>query len=300
MGKDYSNKNLQKASFKNEDLSNVSFAESDLRGTDFSGANLTGADLTHVKTGITPLNTILIFIPSLIVSLISTYFAVLAGHTVHVMLASKDPDVRLVGVATIVIVIVFILYYYWNGGRKAIKFLIVPVVIVAAVIGIINYVSGLGTGMAMLYQIIALLLVVVMFIVGTIARTAAGSLSIILFLLVAVAGSLFSESIGGGTGATIMAFACAQISKRALGGAKGIVTLRKIAFFITRKFGTSFRGASLAHANFSRSKIRNADFSNADVPDVNWSQSRKINCLMNDTITTEKKEHASITILQNA
>ena len=81
MAKDYSNKNLQNTSFKNEDLSYASFMNSDLRGADFSGANLTGANFTHVRTGITPLNTILIFIAALIVSLISGYSTMYQGHT---------------------------------------------------------------------------------------------------------------------------------------------------------------------------------------------------------------------------
>src|SRR6187431_3200606 len=98
MAKDYSNKSLQNVSFKDQDLSNASFANSDLRGADFSGADLTSADLTHVRTGITPLNTMLIFIGALIVSLISGYFAMLAGHTIQGMLVSKDPNIRIAGI----------------------------------------------------------------------------------------------------------------------------------------------------------------------------------------------------------
>ena len=55
MVKDFSNKNLQRASFVNEDLSYASFANSDLRGADFSGADLTGANFTQVRAGIAPL-----------------------------------------------------------------------------------------------------------------------------------------------------------------------------------------------------------------------------------------------------
>ena len=81
MAKEYSNKNLQKASFKNEDLSNVSFVDSDLRGADFTGANLTGANFTQSRTGITPLHTIIILCAALMVSLLSGYIAALTGQT---------------------------------------------------------------------------------------------------------------------------------------------------------------------------------------------------------------------------
>ena len=159
MEKDYSNKNLQKASFKNEDLSYASFSNSDLRGVDFSGANLTGANFTHVKTGITPQNTILIFVAALIVSLISGYFAMLAGHIVHEMLISQDPKVRNAGIAMIVITILFILYAWRRGTGKAIKNLIIPFTLLAAVIGIIMTVSRLGTGYGILYQMLFYLFV---------------------------------------------------------------------------------------------------------------------------------------------
>jgi len=280
MAKDYSNKNLQNVSFKDQDLSNANFSNSDLRGVDFSGAALVDTNFTHVKTGITPLNTILIFVGALIVSLISGYFAMLAGRTVDEMLASKDQNVRLIGIITIVVTILFILYAWRRGTGKAIKNLIIPFALLAAVAGVIVIVSRLGTGYGILEQLIALMFVMVMFIVGTIARATANTLSVILFLIVAVAGSVFGKSIGGGVGATIMALACAQVSKRALSGAKGFESLRKIAFYVTKKLGTSYRNAKLAKADFSQSKIRNADFTNADLSLVNWGDSKKINCII--------------------
>ena len=280
MAKDYSNKNLQNVSFKDQDLSNANFSNSDLRGVDFSGAALVDTNFTHVKTGITPLNTILIFVGALIVSLISGYFAMLAGRTVDEMLASKDQNVRLIGIITIVVTILFILYAWRRGTGKAIKNLIIPFALLAAVAGVIVIVSRLGTGYGILEQLIALMFVMVMFIVGTIARATANTLSVILFLIVAVAGSVFGKSIGGGVGATIMALACAQVSKRALSGAKGFESLRKIAFYVTKKLGTSYRNAKLAKADFSQSKIGNADFTNADLSLVNWGDSKKINCII--------------------
>jgi hypothetical protein len=118
-----------------------------------------------------------------------------------------------------------------------------------------------------------------MFVIGTIARATANTLSIILFLIVAVSGSMFGKSIGGGVGSVIMALACAQVSKRAMSDAKGFETLRKIAFYVTKRLGTSFRNTKLAETDFSQSKIHNADFTNADISLVNWGDSKKINCI---------------------
>ena len=293
MAMDYSNKNLQKTSFINEDLSNSRFSNSDLRGADFSGSNLNNADFTNVKTGITPLNTVLLFVAALIVSLISGYFAMRAGTKVQEMLASTDTRIRYAGIATMVIILIFILYAWWKGTGKAIKNLILPVILLAAAIGIISYVSGLGTGLGMLYQIIALLWVVIMFIVGTIARAAAGTLSNILFLVVALSGGMFGKSIGGGIGTVIMAIACMQISKRALSGAIGFESLRKVAYYITSKFGTSFRNSKLTNAQFSQSTLHNGDFTDADLSSVNWGDSKLVNCMANENgiIIIKKKKH---------
>src|SRR5687768_2069778 len=93
MARDFSNKNLQKASFLNEDLSGANFENSDLRGADFTGANLCGARFKKTKTGILPLHVLITFIVSLAISLLSGYIAMLAGHTLQLMLDSTDPKV---------------------------------------------------------------------------------------------------------------------------------------------------------------------------------------------------------------
>jgi len=279
MAKDYSQKSLRNTSFNGEDLSYARFSNSDLRGADFTGANLTGAIFTHVRTGITPLNTVLLFVLALAVSLLSGYVAMLAGQTVQTMLKSHDSNVRIAGIVTSAITVLFIAYAFWRGATNAITQLIIPVVALGIVVGVIAYFSGLGTGMGMLYLVSALLLVAAMFVVGIIARTAAGAVSNILFIIVALSGGIFGRSVGGGIGTVVMAISCAMMSKKALSGAKGFVGLKKIADFITRKFGTSFRNSKLTEANFSQSKIHNADFTNADLSFVNWANSKKFNCI---------------------
>jgi uncharacterized protein YjbI with pentapeptide repeats len=290
MEKDHSRKNLQNASFKNEDLSNVDLSGSDLRGADFSGSNLRNADLTNIRTGIATVNVAWLFLVTLAVSLLSGYFAMLSGRTVQQMLASEDVNIRIAGIVTIVIVILFIAYGWWKGGRNAFLHLLLPAVVLSIIIAITAKVSGYGTGYGMLYLMLSLFLIAVMFVVGTVARAAAGSLSNIIFLIVALSGGMFGRSVGGGIGTVIMAIACMQVSKRALSNVKGFEFLQKLAVSITRKFGTSFRNTKLQDANFSHSKIRNADFTNADISLVNWGDSKKVNCLGDGKIITDKKK----------
>lgn len=288
MLRNYAKQNLRKVSFKNANLTYTSFTGSDLRGADFTGADLSYADLTYVRTGITPLNTVILFLATLAVSAFSGYIAMLAGTTVQAMFASPDKLVRLAGAATIILVTFFIVYSWRKGVGRAIRQLIVPVCCIALLGGMMSYMAGAGTGRGMLYLVLACILVAAMFIVGAIARTVAGSLSNIIFIIVALTGGIFGRNVGGGIGTIIMALSCAVISKKALSGERGFESLQRIALFITRKFGTSFRGARLTHADFSHSKIKNADFTKADISNIHWGDAKRINSIGAKTQTPEQ------------
>lgn len=288
MPRSYADKNLQKTSFRNENLSYANFAHSDLRGADFTGADLTGADFTDVKTGIRPPVTISLFIASLIVSAFSGYVATLAGNIVQHMVSSQEAPVKVAGFVCIAAVVLFIVIAYLRGIGSATRHVLIPIALVTVAIGIIPYLSGATSGKGMLYLILCFLLVIAMFVVGTIARAIAGSISAVLFIIVALTGGIFGKSLGGGIGAAVMAVGCAMISKRALSGTKGFETLTKIASYVTAKFGTSFRHAELADANFSHLKVHNADFTGADVMRANWFEAKKINCV-DDTVDDVRK-----------
>jgi len=288
-GIDYSYQNLQNTSFENEDLRYARFENADLRGANFTGSNLAGADFSNAKTGLVPKNTILIFLVAMVISALSGYIAMLAGNTVQFMLSSNDMNIRYAGILTIIITVLFIVYAYLKGTTAAFMNLIMPFIVAAILVGLTAYFSGLGTGKGMLFLILALLLVLVMFIVGTVARATAGSLSNILFIIVALSGGMYGKSVGGGIGTVVMAISCALVSKKALSGAKGYKGLRNIVFYITSKFGTSFRSCKMANADFTQSKkISNADFSNADISFVLWGNAKKVNCIIQNGDNLQK------------
>jgi hypothetical protein len=281
MAKDYSHRNLRKESFRGEDLVNARFYKSDLRGVDFTGANLTGASFAEVKTGIDPSAVVVIFLGALLLSILSGYVAMLAGRAVQTMLSSEIDHIKIIGIVTMVVILIFIIYSYQKGGLIAIRQFMVPLFFLSIIIGAIVYFFGAGTGEGLLLELAALLLVVIMFVVGTIARITAGTLSNLIFIVVALSGGLASKSLGGSVGTLVMAVSCALISKRALSGADGFETVRKISNYFTSKFGTSFRNSRMNNADFSECKtIRNADFSNTDISSVSWGKSHKANCIL--------------------
>jgi hypothetical protein len=290
MPKDYSNQDLQKVLFTKKDLSSSNFSGSDIRGADFTGSNLSGADFSRVRTGITPTNVALVFIGSVLVSALSGYLSMLAGQTIQHMIQSPDKKIKIAGILSGALIVLFIVFSYLKGVGKALSGMVLPVVVLGIILGLISYFTGFGTGLGMLYLVLSLVLVAVMFIVGTMARVTAGTLSSILFTAVALSGPFFAKNIGGGIGTTVLGISCMLISRRALSGAKGFEWVRRLAARFTARLGTSFRSTDLKQAKFSEARLHNVDFSNSDISVVNWNGTRRVNCLHNDVFITDKKQ----------
>jgi hypothetical protein len=269
-------KNLRGKSFKGEILRNADFHDADLLGADFSFADLNGANFSGSLTGMNRASRVGVFFFTLLISLFSGYIAMLAGKSVQSMIQSPAVLERTAGYTTIVCFVIFAATALWKGIFQAINKVFYCMIGVAVGLGLFMYVSGLGSGMGAFEGAIALLLMGLMFIVGTIARATAGTLaSNLLFLIVALGGGMFGKSLGGGIGTVIMAISCAVISKQALKNENKTSILRKIAFGIGSWFGTSFKNADLSNADFSNAVIRNSDFSNAILTGVNWDNAKK-------------------------
>ena len=94
----------------------------------------------------------------------------LAGHTIQNMYHSADINVRIAGIACSVVIILFIVLSIWKGVGHSFRFLVLPVILFAFIVGLFSYLSGAGSGMGALYLTLAVLLVLIMFVVGTVAR----------------------------------------------------------------------------------------------------------------------------------
>jgi len=273
---DFSGKNLQGKSFKGTDLQCTNFSGSDLRGADFSGAKLSGADFSNAVTGMKISSKILIFIFALLFSLCSGYIAMLAGSTTQGMIKSADSHERISGYITIAFLVIFTGFASWKGIFKAIRNVLPFLIAIPIVLGLFMLLSGLGTGKGAYYGFLVMLLMTLMFVVGTISRVTAGTLaSNILFLIVAIGGGFFGRSVGGGLGTIVMAISCAYISKHALKAENPTSMLWKIALSIGTYFGTSFKNADLTQAIFRDASVRNTNFSGANLTEVDWTNAKK-------------------------
>jgi hypothetical protein len=193
------------------------------------------------------------------------------------MINSSNTNIVTAGYMTTGLILIFILLAIWRGGKNILVSILVTVVVIL-LIGLISFLSGLGTGMGSIYGSLALILFILMFVAGTISRATAGTMSSnIIFLIVAIGGSVFGKNImGGGIGTVVLAIACAIISKRILSGKGEFPLIKKVALKIGSYLGTSFRNADLTGANFSDSVIKNTNFIGAKLSGVNWENSKKI------------------------
>ncbi|MDI1323986.1 MAG: pentapeptide repeat-containing protein [Algoriphagus sp.] len=276
---EYRNQDLQGKSFNSQDLSHADFSGSDLRGADFSNANLKNANFSGVKTGIQKHHSILVFLFAILISLLSGYIAMLTGDTIHSQIQSEDPNEVIVGYITLGYFVIFIGISIWIGLFKAIKRVLVFMILLTAVLGLISFISGYGTGLGALKSLLALVLIGLMFVAGTISRAVAGTFaSGILFLIVAMAGAMFGKSLGGGYGTVVAALACAVISKRAISQKFRHSKVKNIALFIGTYFGTSFKKSDLTNADFSGADLKNTDFSDSNRQGVSWDNAKKVFC----------------------
>jgi hypothetical protein len=275
MAADYSGQDLKGKRFQSRDLENADFTGADIRGVDFSFSHLSGSRFVKAKTGITVLSKVLLFMITLVLSLASGYIAMLAGKTVQVLLKSSDILLRTSGYIITGFFLLFTIIAMWKGLFKTINTLLLAMIIITITMGLFMYLTGYGTGKGALYGTLGLLLMMVMFVVGTVARATVGTMgSTILFIIIALSGGVFAKSVGGGLATVIMSVACAVISKRALKGDSGNSFLKNIALRISSSFGTSFENADLTNADFTDAEIKNSNFSHAELRGVKWGKAR--------------------------
>ena len=77
--------NLRGQSFKGENLSGADFSEADIRSTNFTGAILRGANFTGAKCGLQNSCSIVVFLATLLLCLISGFFIVFNSYIISLI-----------------------------------------------------------------------------------------------------------------------------------------------------------------------------------------------------------------------
>ena len=292
---------LRGQSFKGQDLSGANFSEADIRSTNFTGANLTGVNFSGTKCGLQRRWFILLLLLSWLLAGISGFFSILASYSVSLIFATYNLANQISGGVSLIILVVFLILLIRQGIR----------VVAGAVVGTIAVVFGAARALQLLIRVpfIGSEFAKEGAVAGAIAFASAGTVAGA--FTGAVAGALaiaFTDILASaGTGAVAGAIALAIALTGARAGAifveAGAVTvtvavavagagmyvgwrsvksderdgwLRSLAIATAAIGGTSFRGADLTEANFTRARLKSTDLRKAILTRVRWYGAKRL------------------------
>ncbi|GAA6620690.1 pentapeptide repeat-containing protein [Scytonema sp. NUACC26] len=295
----FSGKDLRGCSFRGSDLTGANFSQSDIRGADFTNAILTGANFSQATAGLQPSQAMrLVFIAvilSALLGLTATFAIVFFGCVLFPLTVTP----RKILSATLVseLFAVYILFNIPHNLRAALgtiattgvifgvifvlttgNFFSVSAGIVAAgiAVGLCTIAIAISTIAVTISEMIYGVIAVFVTAFITIATAIQGSiLGVTLGIAVirslrndailsmpkteALFGILMTTAFGIASGAMIVRYIARQI----LAEDKAFSWMRKIAIAILVRWGTSFKGADLTHADFAHAILKNTDFTNA-------------------------------------
>ena len=277
----FSGQNLQGKSFQGQRLVGADFRGADIRSTDFTGADLTNSDFSNIVAGLDQKSSMILFFLSISVAAIAGAAAGLGGQYIE-RLFERSPYTSLTIAINTILVAVFLLVTFLQGLGPAIKSLISKIVFWSLVIGVLVIVTGVSNGFGVIGVILYLVLLTIVAVSGTIARTCAGTMSNILFFLVAISGMVVGRSFGAGLEAMAITISSVLISRRALSGDRRDAFVLRTTLVISSYFGTSFRQANLTNANFTNARLINTNFRQATLTRICWDRVQNLHLVVRD------------------
>jgi uncharacterized protein YjbI with pentapeptide repeats len=275
--RDFRRVNLRGQSFKRQDLSGADFSEADIRGANFSHANLQAAIFTGAKAGVQRRWLVVQQVIAFVISTLSGVLSVFTGVIVVGLLVFPDSDGRVFLIPGIgllgllgIILITIIRQGFTIQAFLTITFafaFVVAVVGAVKVAGAFAFAFAFGSAVAV---------IVAFTFVFAFAVTFAGAVAVA--VVGAVAGAVVVAVADAVVGADAFAFAVTFVGAFAFSGATMLLSLyvawraskgdEKFALVRTMDVafgavgGTSFRGADLTSANFTKAILKSANFTN--------------------------------------
>jgi hypothetical protein len=278
MCEDFSYQNLQGRSFSGLDLTGANFSHADIRGVKFNNTILRGANFSCAKTGL-PRRWRIVLVDSLcFLTGISGVFSGLAGYLVTLVLDRTKPDNFNAGViSSIMLVALFMIIIRYGLGVVSLAFVIAIAIAVDIALGFnfaiaIILASALGTTSAAVGAACVAVAIVIASIITstvltrlvvTVALASAVSVAIILTRtsliakVVAIAVSVAFTLLG------------VYVGRRSLVNDEKYTLMQKLVMTLATK-GTSFHGADLTDADFTKATLKSTDFRNAILTRTCW------------------------------
>jgi uncharacterized protein YjbI with pentapeptide repeats len=284
--RNFKRQNLRGKCFRGEDLSGVDFSGSDIRGADFTNAVLRNASFVNVTAGLQKRQAVaLLGLMFLLAIALGASAGVIGAFAEVKFFALHQTESSQFAWVTPIVIIGFT--FVSLTRRIAIGFGIfglaflaaataamassaaVPIAgSIAAVIAVNTLIASATAAVSalMVAAVLAFRITVALLVAATFVG--AFALSIVLTETLAPSSSLNSAI----TVASIVLPLTAYIGWRTVKGDRKHTITWLIANFLATKWGTSFRGADLTHADFSRAILLSTDFSRATVTETRWDR----------------------------
>lgn len=277
---------LRGQSLRGKNLSDVDLTKADLRGADFSGANLKNVIFSGAKLGLQPHYALVMGISLVIVAALVGSVAGLVDTVAELQFHSSNL-VQLIPKWFTLGVLLGFAGVALNRGIAASFMVFILAFIVAGMIAIASSAAVIAAGAIAIAITLASFVAVaisIMVVITTAATLVLGPLMAVItavafglpFLLIAVP-SAGESAIGLTVTVILLSFI---ITWQALRGSRKHAPIVAIASSIVNRWGTSFRGADLTNANFTYTRLDNADFDDAILTCVCWDDRGRPDAVM--------------------
>ena len=221
-----------------------------------------------------PLTGALILVAAILVSIAAgVVVGLLADGTQQRMTSAEWQDL-LGGFILLALIVLFFYVLIKHGIARALKMLLIVVVIavaldfiVVAMFGEPRYRDGLPViGLVLLFGPAA--------VAGILGRVVGGVFGTGAIAIVSVIGGLAAGRVNGGLGAVVVTVVLMLVAKRALAADDRDLLGRRLAQRILSRYGTHFAGANLTRANFAGTVLTQADLSEAVLDGAVWDEGK--------------------------
>jgi hypothetical protein len=284
--RNFKRQNLRGKCFRGEDLSEADFSGCDIRGTDFSNAILTGVNFTNVTAGLMKRQAMILMALLFLTAAMLGFLAGIIGALAEIRVFPVEgaENAAFAWVTPIVIIAftfvsltrtmavgfgIFVIAFALATLAALVSSDALPVAgTIAAVIAVNAIVAGATAAVSalMVTAVLAFRITIALMIAATFVATF--SLAIALSEAFVPTSSIASAI----TVASIVLPLSGYVGWRTLKGDRKNTITATIAHFLSTKWGTSFRGADLTHADFSRAVLKSTDFSQATLTHTRWER----------------------------
>jgi len=288
--KNFVGQNLRGKSFKRQDLSGSDFSGADLSGANFTGATLIGANFSKAETGVQKRWLAFQLVISFFLSAWTGFLAAYTGVWVTLFLTPFNiTSIRIATFIAIIITLIVIIFAIVRQGFTAKAFgkmaLALVLVSYALLLSGTNPLDILLAVAVVAFSVVILSGTLVLSwegaFVGWLGGALSGGFSGAVVAGLGGAGSFDSALVGAAVGAVGTMLLSVYAALRTLKGDPKFDTFLKFIVGFASIGGTSFRGADLTKANFTKAYLKSSDFRNSrkqitNLTRIIWNQAKEL------------------------